>query len=140
MTTLPALPLPVPQPEWDFYWEKAKAHELWLMRCNDCNKAYFYPRPICPLCFSRNTGWFQSTGRGTVHAFAIVHRGPTPAFRDRVPYVTAMVELEDGVRLPTNLVDVEPEPAAIKVGMAVEVVFEDASETITLPMFRPASG
>ena len=132
-------PLPVSQPEWDHYWEKAKAHELWIMRCDDCNKAYFYPRAICPNCFSRNTRWMQSSGKGTVHAFAIVHRGPTPAWRDHVPYVTAIVELEDGARFPTNIVEVEPDPANIKVGMQVEVVFDDVTPEVTLPKFRPAS-
>jgi uncharacterized OB-fold protein len=109
------------------------------MRCNDCNEAYFYPRPICPKCFSRNTEWFQASGKGTLHAFAIVHRGPTPAFRDVVPYVVAMIDLEEGPRMPSNLVDVTMEPEQIKIGMPVEVVFEDVTDTITLPKFRPAS-
>jgi uncharacterized OB-fold protein len=134
----PARPLPTPQPEWDFYWEKAKARELWLMRCKDCSQTYFYPRPICPHCFSRNTEWFQSSGRGTLYSFAIVHRAPTPAFADMVPYVTAFIELEGGVRVPSNLVEVEPDPSQIKIGMPVEVVFVDASDRITLPKFRPA--
>jgi uncharacterized OB-fold protein len=128
-------PLPVPQPEWDFYWEKAKQHELWLMRCKDCGP-YFYPRPICPQCLSRDTEWFQSSGKGTVYAFAIVHRAPMPGFT--APYVVAYVELEGGAHMPTNLIDVEPDPEKIKIGMPVEVVFEDASETISLPLFRPA--
>jgi uncharacterized OB-fold protein len=134
----PARPLPTPQPEWDYYWEKAKAHELWLMRCKDCSKTYFYPRAMCPHCFSRNTEWFQSSGKGTLYAFAIVHRAPTPAFADMVPYVTAFVELEGGVRMPTNLVEVEPDPAKIKIGMPVEVTFDDASDRISLPKFKPA--
>ena len=109
------------------------------MRCADCGSTYFYPRPICPACFSRNTTWVQSSGRGTVYAFSIVHRPPTPAFQEQVPYVAALVELEGGARIPTNLVEVEPDPARIRVGMAVEVVFEEVSETIALPKFRPAS-
>ncbi len=139
MTTPPAQrPLPTPQPEWDLYWEKAKAHELWLMRCKDCNSSYFYPRPICPECFSRNTEWFRSSGRGTLYAFAIVERAPAPAFADMVPYVTAFVELEGGARIPTNLVEVDPRPEKITIGMPVEVVFDDVSAEITLPKFRPA--
>jgi uncharacterized OB-fold protein len=132
-------PLPVPQPEWDFYWEKAKAHELWIMRCDDCNKSYFYPRALCPMCFGRNTRWVQSSGKGTLLGFAIAHRAPTPAFADMVPFVTCIVELEDGARFPSNLVvDGEPDPAKIKVGMAVEAIFDDVTDTITLPKFRPA--
>jgi uncharacterized protein len=136
----PRPPLPTPQPETDFYWEKAKAHELWLMHCEDCDATYFYPRPICPRCFSRKTHWIQSSGRGTLYAFSIVYRPPTPGFQERVPYVAAMVELEGGARLPTNLVGVEPEPASIHIGMLVELVFEEASDTIALPKFRPAPG
>ena len=133
------IPPPVPQPESDFYWEKCKAHELWLRHCNSCGQTYFYPRDICPNCFSRDTDWVQSSGRGTLHTFSIVHRGPTPPFRDRAPYVTAIVELDGGARFPTNLVEVEPDPEAVKVGMSVEVVFEDLNENISLPMFRPAA-
>jgi uncharacterized protein len=131
------LPLPVPQPETDFYWEKARAHELWLMSCDDCGQSYFYPRAICPLCFSRNTRWIQSSGRGTLYTFSIAHRPPTPAFQDRIPFVAALVELEGGARIPTNLVEVEPDPAHIHIGMPVEVVFDDVTDTITLPKFRP---
>lgn len=132
----PARPLPVPQAEWEYYWQKTKEHELWLMRCKDCGEAYFYPRAICPKCFSRNTEWFQSSGKGTLYAFAIVHRAPSPQFT--APYVAAYIELEGGVRIPTNLIDIEPDPEKVKIGMPVEVVFEDASDTISLPMFRPA--
>ena len=74
-----------------------------------------------------------------LHAFAIVHRGPIPAFRDRTPYVAAVVELESGARMATNLVEVEPEPTAIKIGMPVEVVFEDLDDKFSLPKFRPAA-
>ena len=131
-------PLPVKQPESDFYWEKAQAHELWVQKCNDCDKAYFYPRDFCPACGSRNVEWIQASGRGTLHTFAIVHRAPVPAFRDRVPFVVAMVDLDEGARMPTNLIGVEPDPAHIQVGMPVEVAFEDLTDEITLPMFRPA--
>lgn len=131
-------PLPVKQPESDFYWEKAQAHELWLRRCNACEHAYFYPRDFCPDCGSRDVSWVQASGKGTLHTFAIVHRAPVPAFRDHVPFVVAMVDLEEGPRIPTNLVDVEPDPAHIHVGMPVEVAFADLTDEITLPVFRPA--
>ena len=98
----PQIPLPVPQPESDFYWEKCKEHELWLRRCIPCDQAFFYPRDMCPFpdCFCPETDWVQSSGRGTLHTFAIVHRAPVPAFRDKVPYITAVVELEEGPRIP----------------------------------------
>jgi hypothetical protein len=137
-TQAPRKPQPVMQPEWEQYWQKAKEHELWLMRCKDCAQTYFYPRAICPHCFSRNTEWFRSSGRGTLHAFAIVQRAPTPAFADMVPYVVAFVELEGGARIPTNLVIENPDPSNVKIGMPVEVVFDDVDERVTLPKFRPA--
>ena len=137
----PAPPItpPVPQPESDYYWEKCKEHELWLRRCLDCGNAYFYPRDICPACFSRNTDWIQSSGRGTVHTFCIVHRAPTPAFRDMVPYVPVIIDLEEGARIISHLIDIEPNPEVIKCGMAVQVTFDDLTDTISLPKFRPAS-
>lgn len=141
----PQIPLPPPQPESDFYWEKCRAGELWLRHCVPCDRAYFYPRDICPFpeCFSRETDWIQSSGRGRLHTFAIVHRGPTPAFRDRVPYITAVVELEEGARMPTWLVGIEfaageIRPASVQCDMPVEVLFQEIDENITLPMFRPA--
>lgn len=133
------MPVPHPQPETDFYWDKVRAHELWLKHCADCQGTFFYPRTICPLCFSRNTVWIQSSGKGTLYAFAIAHRPPTAAFQGAVPYVAAMVEIEGGARIPTNLVDVEPDPAHIHIGMPVEVVFEDITPNMTLPKFRPAN-
>ena len=66
------LPLPNKQPESDYYWEKAKAHELWLRKCNDCGNAYFYPRDICPNCYSDNVTWVQASGKATLHAYSIV--------------------------------------------------------------------
>ena len=135
----PRIPAPVPQPESDFYWEKCKENELWLRHCKACDQAYLYPRDICPNCFSRDTDWIQSSGKGILHTFCIVHRGPTPAFRDMAPYVIGIVELESGARIPTNLVEVEPDPATVKVGMELEVVFEELDEKISLPKFRPAA-
>ena len=133
----PRITPPVPQPESDFYWEKCKQGELWLRHCRACDSTYFYPRDICPICFSRDTDWVQTDGRATVHTFAIVHRAPIPAFRDKVPYVTAVVEFAGGARMATNLVEVEPDPQVIKCGMPVEVVFEELDEKISLPYFRP---
>lgn len=130
-------PLPIPQPESEFYWQKAREHELWLPQCRECGKTYFYPRGICPGCFSRDTTWVRSSGRGTLYSFSIVHRAPAPIFRDSVPYVVAIVELEGGARLPTNLVGVDPDPEKVRIGMAVEVVFDDVADAIALPKFRP---
>ena len=78
----------------------------------------------------------QSSGKGIIHTFSIVHRGPTPPFRDKAPYVPVIVELEEGPRMPSNLVIEDPQPEKIKIGMAVEVIFEVLDDKITLPKFK----
>jgi hypothetical protein len=131
-------PIPSPQGESDYYWQKAKAHELWLRKCDDCGKPYFFPRDISPCCFSRKTSWTQASGKATLFTYGIVHRAPHPGFRDDVPFVTALVELEEGPIMPTNIVMQDPTPEKLQIGMALEVVFEDITDNIALPKFRPA--
>jgi uncharacterized OB-fold protein len=93
----------------------------------------FIPQPLCTRCQAETLEWVASSGRGTVYSYTIVHRAPRPAFA--VPYVVAIVELEEGWHMLTNLVDVAPE--AVRVGLPVEVTFRRMSEAITLPYFRP---
>jgi uncharacterized OB-fold protein len=131
-------PLPVPTPETRPFWDAARRHELCLQRCRTCGRYLFYPRVACPHCFGPELEWRRVSGRGTLHTFTVVHRGQR-GFPLGPPYVIAIVELDEGVRLMTNLVDVAADPAAIRIGMPVEVVFEDVSPEIALPRFRPAS-
>ena len=131
-------PIPVPQGESDMYWEKAKAGELWLRKCNDCGETYFYPRDISPCCFSRDTSWVQASGKATLFTYGIVQRAPHPGFVEDVPFVTAIVELEEGPKMPTNIVIDDPTPENLQIGMALEVTFEDITDTIALPKFKPA--
>ena len=138
MTTGYNKPVPVPQVESDFYWEKCKEHELWLRYDNDAQQAYFYPRDISPITFSRNTTWVQASGKATLYTYAIVHRPFHPGFVGDVPFVTAMVELEEGPIMPTNIVMDDPTPEKLQIGMALEVVFEDITDDISLPKFQPA--
>ena len=130
-------PVPVPQVESDVYWQKAKEQELWLRSCNTCDTAYFYPRDISPCCLSRDTTWLQASGKAPLFTYGIVHRAPHPGFVEDVPFVTAMVELEEGPIMPTNIVMDDPTPEKLKIGMDLEVVFEDITEAVTLPKFRP---
>ena len=133
-------PVPTPSPETSFYWEKCSQHELWLRKCQGCGRAYFYPRDICPKCFSRNTTWIQSSGRGLLYTFAVVVRPFHPAWAEEVPYVVAMVDLEEGCRIPTNLVQVQVDPnnpgETIRIGMPVELVWEDRTDQVSLPVFK----
>lgn len=132
-----AKPVPPPMPEALPFWEGCRRHELWLPYCTACEAFFFYPRPFCPRCFTWQVDWRRASGRGVVHAFAIHYRATNPLWADDVPYVTAVVELEEGVRLFSHLLDVEPDPSRIYAGMPVEVVFEEASDDMTLPKFRP---
>ena len=130
-------PLPVADPVTQPFWDGLKVDELRIKRCSDCDKAVFYPRVLCPHCGSRQLAWTVCSGRGIVYAFTSTHRGTPAAFKSAAPYVVAMVELEEGARLMTNIIDVEPSPSAVKIGMSVEIVFDKITESVTLAKFRP---
>jgi uncharacterized protein len=127
-------PLPTPDKDSQAYWDAARRHELVLQQCSECDRFRFYPRSICPFCFSDQFVWKHSDGRGSIYSFTVIHRPPAPSFRSRVPYVLALIDLEEGVRMMSNVVDCDPH--AVEIGMAVEVMFEDITEEIALPKFR----
>ena len=129
-------PLPRVDEESRGWWEALVRHELYFQRCRDCGKKRFYPRAVCPNCLSSNTEWVRASGKGTVYTFTVTHQNQAPGFRDALPYVLAYVELDEGVRLLTNIVGCAPEE--VRISMPVEVVFEDATPLTTLPKFRPA--
>ncbi|MGH2628008.1 MAG: Zn-ribbon domain-containing OB-fold protein, partial [Anaerolineales bacterium] len=118
-------PLPTPSPESKRYWEGARSHELWLPFCRACEAFYFYPRDFCPTCFSWDIEWRKTSGRGRVYTYAIQHRAYHPAWQDELPYVTALVQLDEGPRLYTNLVGIDPDPTRIHCDMPVEVTFDN---------------
>ena len=136
---MPNRPVPRPTPETAEFWAGARRGELRIQRCRACGKAYFYPRPICPHCNSTDVDWFTASGRGRLYSYVINHRAP-PNFRDIAPYVIAVVELEEGPRMMTNIVGVEPLPENLPIDLPVEVTFEQLNDDITLPLFRPAGG
>jgi hypothetical protein len=138
MTQQAQKPLPTPQPESDAYWAAAARGELLVQSCADCGDAQFYPRNFCLACGSRNVEFKQATGRATLYTFAIVHQPPHPGFAGDVPYIAAIVELEEGVRMPTNIVGIEPDPENLSIGMRLVAEFEPVSDGIALPKFRPA--
>ena len=131
-------PLPQPQQESDHYWNKAKEHELWLRKCDDCGDAYFYPRDISPCCFSKNTSWMQASGNAKLFTYAIVHRPFHPGYVDDIPYVVAIVELEEGPKMESNIVMDDPTPEKLQIDMPLQVVFDDVTDDISLPKFQPA--
>jgi uncharacterized protein len=132
-----AKPLPMPDPVTRPFWDSLKAHGLRLQRCGGCGCFVYYPRPLCPSCLSDDLVWTAVSGRGVVHAFTIPHRHPSPEFRAETPYVVALIELEEGAWMLSNLVEIPPTPEAVRVGLPVEIVYDDVSDEITLPRFRP---
>lgn len=131
-----AKPGPTPTPVSRRFWEAAAAGRLELQRCEDCGLTIHYPRVICPRCWSQRIEWAPVSGRGTVKTFTVVHRAGHPAWQPDAPYVTALVELEEGPTMLSNIVDVDP--PAVRVGMPVRVVFRSTG-TVTLPQFAPVS-
>ncbi len=117
------------------FWEALARHELYFQRCRDCGRARFPPRALCPACLSSATAWVRASERGTVYSFTVTYQNQAPGFRDALPYVLAIVELAEGPRLVTHIVGCPPE--AVRIGMAVEVVFDDVAPEVTLAKFRP---
>ncbi len=116
------------------FWEAARRHELRLQRCGACGRFWYPPGPVCPECLSERFEWTRVGGRGTVSSWVVFHKAYFPAFADEIPYAVVQVELEEGPRLISNLVDVPP--GQIRIGMPVEVVFDDVTPEISLPRFR----
>jgi len=117
------------------FWDAARRGVLRIKHCNACGANHYYPRPFCPKCWSTNVDWLDAAGTGTLYTYSVVHSNDLPAFRDRVPYVVAIVDLDEGPRMETNIVDCPLDE--LRVGMRVTVAFEDEGE-IVLPRFRPA--
>lgn len=128
-------PIPKPTPETAHFWEGTGLGELRLQRCRACASAYFPPQPFCPACLSADIAVERATGRATLHTYVISHV-PVPGVP--VPNVLAVVALEEGPRMLTNLTGIEPGPEALALDMALEVVFEPAGPQ-ALPLFRPVA-
>ena len=117
----------------EFFWEGVRAHQLVIQRCASCGALRHPPGPMCPQCRSVEWDTVAATGRGEVFSFVMPHHPAFPWFE--YPYIVALVELEEGVRVVANLVGVTPDDAAI--GMAVQVEFEHHDNDVVLPVFRP---
>ena len=118
------------------YWAACRRHELLVQRCRDCGTHQFYPRILCTACPGRLLDWVRASGRGTVRSFTVVHRPLSEAFAADVPYVVALVALAEGPTMMTHVVGCDAE--AVRIGLPVEVVFDNRPDGVTLPMFRPA--
>lgn len=130
-------PLPVPTPETAHFWEGTRLGELRLQACQDCGHTYFPPRPFCPSCTSRDVNVVRASGRGTLHSYVISHL-PAPGFQP--PYTIAVVKLDEGPKMMTNIVETPCDPHLLQLDHPVEVTFETMNEMISLPMFKLAGG
>lgn len=128
--------LPQPDLETQPFWDAAKEGTLLIKRCSDCGKFHFYPRPFCPHCWSESVEWVEASGRATLYTWSVVMRNDLPPFPERVPYVAAVVDLAEGPRMMTNVVDCDHD--ALTIGMELEAVFHPTSEDVTIVQFRPA--
>ena len=123
-----AIPAPAPNPETRAFWDAAREGKLLVKSCEQCGSTHWYPRAICPFCFSDKTFWRESSGRGTIYSYSVMRRVPQP-------YAIAYVTLDEGVTMMTNIVDCDLD--AIRVGQPVRVVFEPTSDGPPVPMFVP---
>ena len=129
-------PLPTPTPITEEFWKAAKRHELFIQRCKNCSEYIFPPREICPHCMSLNLGWIKASGKGKVFSHTVVRVSPHPGFNAEIPYILAIIELDEGPHLMSNLIDCKIED--VKVNMPVTAVFDDVTPEVSLVKFRPA--
>lgn len=129
------LDLPAVEDETRPYWEAARGGRLLIKSCNACGEVHHYPRPFCPSCWSEDVEWIEASGRGTIYTYSVVFRNDLPPFSEWGTYVPAIVELDEGPRLMTNIVDVDP--SELSIGMPVEVRFRDLTDEWAAPVFAP---
>jgi uncharacterized protein len=116
------------------YWEATKKEELLIQYCPKCEQYQFYPRILCKNCLS-DVEWVKANGTGFVYSYSVIHRVFNPEFQDKVPFIVALIELDEGPRLMTNLIDIDPQQ--VKTGLKVKVDFRETIGEYKLPKFRP---
>lgn len=133
MSEAVAFPLPSPTPLTEPFWSGIADGELRFMRCGLCGEAFLPAREECPACLSENVGWEAASGRGTLVSWVVYHRAMHPAFKDRIPYVVGIVELEEGARLISNIVGKAPDQLEIDQPLALKI---ETMEGAALPLFE----
>jgi uncharacterized OB-fold protein len=126
-------PRPRISPDNKPFWDGCRRHQLLLPFCRDCGQAHLPPGPVCPHCFSERLDWRPASGRGRISTWTVVHKPWFAAFAADIPYNVVQVELEEGPRLTSNIVDAAGR--RLEVGQAVRVVFDDVDDELTLPRF-----
>ena len=128
-----ALPTPVVNPDSQAYWDGARRGELMIRKCKACGAKHFMPRFLCPVCWSDELEWIQASGLGTVHSFTVIRRASAPAFASKVPYVAALIDLDEGPRMLANILG--EDALQTRIGDRVEVCFEERGEGSKVPQF-----
>ncbi len=128
-------PIPPVHPWTRPFWQAAREGKLMIQQCQSCRRHIFYPRLNCPFCFSEQITWVESTGKGRIYSFSVVQNNAPSAFIPDMPFIIAIVRLDEGVQMMTNIVGCDPSQAHCD--MPVIVVFEKLNEEITLPKFKP---
>jgi hypothetical protein len=124
-----SLPAPISSPDNAPFWAAARERRLLIKRCTACGKAHFYPRSLCPFCFSDATEWVQASGAATIYSYTVMRRADPP-------YVMAFVTLDEGVSMMTNIVDADTDP--LQIGQRVKLTWREAQDGTPVPMFAPA--
>lgn len=130
-------PLPEPTPVSRPFWDAAREGRLLIQRSRRTGRAVFYPRAVSPFGPDDELEWFEASGRGTVYSYTVARRPTAPAWAEDGPYVIAIVELEEGAHMTSNIVECDPD--RVRIGMPVEAVFEAVTPEFTLVKFRPAA-
>lgn len=134
----PPLPKPVANADSHPYWSAARERRLVIRKCKDCGELHFMPRNLCPACWSDQLEWIDAAGTGRVHSFTVIRRASDPAFASLVPYVVALIELDEGPRMMANILG--DGALSVRIGDPVRVTFEDRGEGALLPQFERAGG
>ena len=138
MSQTSAKPIPVPDEVSAPFYDGARDGKLMLQHCTACGRWSFPVRERCPHCFAAALEWRPASGRGTLYTFAIMHQVMNPGFASSVPYNVSQIDLEEGVRMVSNIVGVPND--ALRIGMQLEAFFDDVGEGVRVPKFRPAAG
>lgn len=131
----PRFDLPTIEDETRPFWDALKDGRLMVARCDSCCELHYYPRAMCPFCWSEDVSLVEVSGWGTLYTWSTVYVNDLPPFNTKVPYIAAQVDLDEGVRLTTMIVNAAPKDLTI--GMPVKVVFEAISDDVTIPVFEP---
>ncbi|MCM3920800.1 Zn-ribbon domain-containing OB-fold protein [Frankia sp. AiPs1] len=135
-TSAPRVDLPTIEDENRPFWDAARQGRFLIARCSSCGRAHHYPRPFCPFCWSEEVSWEDASGQATLYTYSTVFVNDLHPFAERIPYVAALVDLAEGPRVMTNIIDADP--ADLHIGMPLTVAYRELTDEITAPVFRPA--